>query len=97
VNLLECENTERGGNSHLVKKNCGATNAHLLTRRCYNNVFLSDGSTNTHTTVSVVWFVSVVIELKDNVSQNRRMENYPPYIRNAVTDSGTRFPCNVSG
>jgi hypothetical protein len=89
VNYLELVNKKRGENSNLVKKNCGATNAHLPSRRCYNNVSLSDGSTNTHTIVSVVWYNSVVIELKKKVSQIRWMPNYHPH-------SDTRFPCNVS-
>jgi hypothetical protein len=95
MNLLQFVNKERGENSNLVKI-CGGTKAHLLTRRCYN-VFLTDRCINTHSTVIVVCFVSVVIELKGNFSQNQWMANDPPYIRNAVTQSGTRSPCNVSG
>jgi hypothetical protein len=44
-------------------------NAHLLTRRCYYNVFLSDGCINTLPIVIVVCIVSVVIALKENASQ----------------------------
>jgi hypothetical protein len=69
VNLLNFVNKERSENSNLVKKNCGGTNAHLLTRRCYNNIFLSDRCTISHSTIIVVFFISVVIELKENLSK----------------------------
>lgn len=46
-----------GENGNLVKKNCRGTNAQLLTRRCYNNVSLSDGCINIHSTVIFVCFL----------------------------------------